>query len=150
MKNNCNIRISTVQWDISPEPVVEEAPATYKKLAGSWYACYRVSSGDDDTASTRTVFTFDGTGVEIRRSGAINGSVSYISGKKTKTAMDLGFSEICIENDTFAIKARAADNAAASGTGDASALFSLSVEYDLYLNGSRISRCTTSICLMPW
>ncbi|MCR5684130.1 MAG: DUF1934 domain-containing protein [Lachnospiraceae bacterium] len=148
-EKNIYIRISTIQHDIDPEPVVEEASASYMERGGSRYVCYRTpSSPAYDSGTTRTILSFDGTALEIRRSGAVNGTVSYISGKKTKTAMDLGFGIIDIENDTFSIKAvhcASDDNSDVIDDSVRNGLMSIQIDYDLYLNGECVSRCTTYV-----
>ena len=152
MKANCTVCISTIQWDISPEPVTQEAPASYRKVNGVWNVCYHTPSDNPQLPDhTRTLLSFDGSFIDIRRSGAINGSIQYTSGKKTKTVMDLGFSNICIENDTFSICSGSSESLAPFTLNDCedTAILFISVEYGLYLNGEYISRCTTTITLKP-
>lgn len=142
-----HISISTTQYDISSEPVLEEAPAAFRIINGSVYIFYesdtdepKNSAGEPHARSAgsdfRTIIRINEKSLEVRREGSIRGKLIYVSGETTASRLDLGFSFLEIMNRTRSVTMLETD-----------ASLSVSVRYDLFINGQFISDCVMDILL---
>ncbi len=132
-----NLRISTTQFDVSEEPIVEEASASFRIVNGTRYISY-VLPATDETPGVSTIIRINEKSLEIRRSGGIRGKVTYSLGGTATSELDLGFYSLTITNETdhlaiFEIEGNLA----------------VTVRYKLYINDEFISDCKTELFLTP-
>ena len=151
-----HITVSTTQFDISDEPVIERAPASYKVVNGSVYISYETAgdaSENGHTAasaaggasadahsgshSTRTIIKINEKSLEVRREGAVRGKLKYASGETAVSLLDLGFSVLEVKNITHSIAMLETDDTLA-----------VTVRYDLYINEGFVSDCGMEILLI--
>ena len=130
-----NLRISTTQFDVSEEPIVEEASASFRIVKGTRYISY-VLPATDETPAVSTIIQINEKSLEIRRSGGIRGKVTYSLGGSATSELDLGFYCLTITNKTdhlaiFEIEGNLA----------------VSIRYQLYINDEFISNCETQLLL---
>ena len=130
-----NLRISTTQFDVSEEPIVEEASASFRIVNGTRYISY-VLPATDETPGVSTIIRINEKSLEIRRSGGINGKVIYSLGEPAGSRLDLGFSFLDITNET--------DYLAIAELGSN---LSVTVRYKLFINGEFVSDCETVLML---
>ncbi len=132
-----NLRISTTQFSVSDEPIVEESAASFRIVNGSRYISY-VLPADNDRPAISTIIKINEKSLEIRRSGGIRGKVTYSLGGTATSELDLGFYSLTITNETdhlaiFEIEGNLA----------------VTVRYKLYINDEFISDCKTELFLTP-
>ncbi|MBP5330441.1 MAG: DUF1934 domain-containing protein [Lachnospiraceae bacterium] len=130
-----NLRISTTQFDVSEEPIVEEASASFRIVNGTRYISY-VLPATDETPGVSTIIRINEKSLEIRRSGGIRGKVTYSLGGTATSELDLGFYSLTITNETdhlaiFEIEGNLAVN----------------IKYKLFINDEFISNCKTQLLL---
>ena len=130
-----NLRISTTQFDVSEEPIVEEASASFRIVNGTRYISY-VLPATDETPAVSTIIRINEKSLEIRRSGGIRGKVTYSLGGTATSELDLGFYKLTITNETdhlviFEIEGNLAVN----------------IKYKLFINDEFISNCKTQLLL---
>ncbi len=130
-----NLRISTTQFSVSDEPIVEESAASFRIVNGSRYISY-VLPADNDRPAISTIIKINEKSLEIRRSGGINGKVIYSLGEPARSRLDLGFSFLDITNET--------DYLAIAELGSN---LSVTVRYKLFINGEFVSDCETVLML---
>ncbi|MCR5329865.1 MAG: DUF1934 domain-containing protein [Lachnospiraceae bacterium] len=129
------LKISTTQFAVSDEPVVEEASASFRIVNGTRYISY-VMPANEDTPAVSTIIRVDEESLEIRRSGGIRGKILYFPGGAASSQLDLGFLSLNITNETEYLKIiEMNDNLA------------VTVKYKLYINDEFISDCKTEILL---
>ena len=129
------LRISTTQFDVSEEPIVEEASASFRIVNGTRYISY-VLPATDETPGVSTIIRINEKSLEIRRSGGIRGKVTYSLGGTATSELDLGFYSLTITNETdhlaiFEIEGNLAVN----------------IKYKLFINDEFISNCKTQLLL---
>ncbi|MBO4414404.1 MAG: DUF1934 domain-containing protein [Lachnospiraceae bacterium] len=129
------IRISTTQFDTGSEPVLEEAPASFRIVNGTRYISY-VLPADGDQPAISTIIQINEKSLEVRRNGGIRGKVLYFLGEPAHSQLDLGFLSLDIINETdYLAICEINDN------------LSVTVRYKLYINGEFISNCEMEMML---
>lgn len=129
------LRISTTQFAISDEPVIEEASASFRMVNGTRYISY-VIPATGDAPAVSTIIQINEKSLEVRRSGGIRGKVVYSLGEPAHSQLDLGFSCLNITNET--------DYLAIAQLGGN---LSVTLRYKLYINEEFISDCEMEIML---
>ena len=129
------LRISTTQYAVCDEPIVEEAPASYRTVNGTRYISYTVPAIEDAPAVS-TIICINEKSLEIRRNGGIRGNILYSIDESARSRLDLGFSCLDITNETgyYAIV-------------ECDGNLSVTVRYKLFINDSFVSDCETEILL---
>ena len=129
------LKIRTTQFAVSDEPVVEQAPASFRIVNGTRYISY-VLPASENTPAVSTIIRIDEKSLEIRRSGGIRGKILYFLGEAASSQLDLGFLSLNITNETEYLEIiEMNDNLA------------VTVKYRLYINNEFISDCKTEILL---
>ncbi|MCR5322718.1 MAG: DUF1934 domain-containing protein [Lachnospiraceae bacterium] len=130
-----NIRITTTQFDVSEEPVVEEASAKLRIIDDIRYINY-VLSVNDDTPAVSTLIEIKEKSLRIFRMGGISGRVIYSLGEAASSQLDLGFMCLDITNKTDHLAIFEIDGNLA-----------VNIRYKLYINDAFVSDCETDLVL---
>ena len=133
MSKNCSIIISTTQPDVSDEPLTETAWGVMKQNGGITCISYEMPGSDGRDAISSRLLIKDGR-LEVRRSGGINGTLHFISGKSCTSQIDLGGMCLLVRNETESLKLIETDGG-----------ILIHVRYRSYLNDEFISVCEMEI-----
>ena len=147
MTGKCHLIISTIQYDIADEPIVEEVEAYCRVIDGSYYVSYdsvtvrapesvELEEDTEQDARSKEIIKLDRRGIEVRRRGNVTGRIFYYPGEKRVSELDLGFSTLVVKNITESYDITETDD-----------LLEAEAVYDLYLNGEYVSKCRMQIRL---